>query len=331
LVAHKIALHDVWWAAISAFTVTQAGFGASLYRGLLRVIGTACGAALGFLLGQAIADEKIAFIPLIGIAGWLGLYAALCFRHSYAWILGLVTFVMVMFEAANPSGALAQFAEERFVNVLVGTLACILVAGLADPRWRVMLRRWVAGSSAESRPSAEESSPFHAIVDRREAAWHALTGAVAMLLLSVAGDLVHLRSFPQAVITAVALLIVPLAGGVSDVPAQIRQRMAHRFLGCLAAGLVAGAMLPLIEARPLLCQLTLGIGVWIGAYLQAGPASIRYMGTQFTIAFIMVFVQDRGWAVDSGAALERLAGVFAGVCAVALILQVMTFVRRAFR
>jgi uncharacterized membrane protein YccC len=325
-----MGLHDAWWAAISAFTVVQAGFGASLYRGLLRIVGTAAGAALGFLLGQATADEKIVFIALIGFASWLGLYAALRSRHSYVWVLSLITFVMVMCDATNAQEALAQFAQDRFTSVLVGTLACILVAGLADPRCRAALWRWIAGSR-ESTAGAENPTSPPAITDRKQAAWHALTGAITVMLLSIASDRVHLSSFPQAMVTAIALLIVPMTSGVSDLSAQIRRRMAHRFLGCLAAGIVAGIMLPLIETQAWLCQSVLGLGVWAGAYLQAGPVSLRYMGTQFTVAFIMVFVQDKGWTVNSGAALERLAGVVAGIAAVALVLYVMTLVRRAFR
>src|ERR1700712_3727869 len=53
--AHALGLHDAWWAAITAFMVMQANFGASLYRGLLRVVGTVVGAALGFVLGPPMA------------------------------------------------------------------------------------------------------------------------------------------------------------------------------------------------------------------------------------------------------------------------------------
>jgi xanthine/uracil/vitamin C permease (AzgA family) len=37
------------------------------------------------------------------------------------------------------------------------------------------------------------------------------------------------------------------------------------------------------------------------------------MATQFAIAIIMAFVQDRGWAVDDIPVAERLAGVSAGI------------------
>jgi hypothetical protein len=53
------------------------------------------------------------------------------------------------------------------------------------------------------------------------------------------------------------------------------------------------------------------------------------MGTQFSVAFIMVFVQDQGWTVEVEPAIERLAGVFAGICVLGLIFAGMLRVRSA--
>jgi hypothetical protein len=78
----------------------------------------------------------------------------------------------------------------------------------------------------------------------------------------------------------------------------------------------------------MLCQLALGVGVWFGAYLQSGAVSIRYMGVQFAIAFIMVFVQDRGWTINEAPALERLAGILAGMGVLALTFTCVARIRR---
>jgi uncharacterized membrane protein YccC len=326
--AHRLGLHDCWWAAISAFVVMQTGFGASLYRGLLRAIGTAIGGTLGLALGPTIADMPVVFILLMGTATWAGLYTALCSRHSYAWVLGVVTFVMVMAEASSGRGALEHFTLDRFEGVIIGTLACVIVAALADPRLHAWLRGLANPSNATTR-SVPDPTPSPAAVDRREAAWHALSGAIAVMCLSAFGDLVQRASFSQAMVTSIALLIVPMASGADDIAARVLQRMTHRFMGCLIAGAVAFALLPLIQTQTLLCHLVLALGVWLGAYLQSGPASVRYMGTQFTVAFIMVFVQDQGWTVDIMPAFERLAGVFVGILVVGLVLYGITRIRHA--
>lgn len=327
-VSHRLSLSDGWWAAISAFAVMQTGFAASFYRGLLRVTGTALGALLGLALGRIIDGHPLLFIMLMSAASWAGLYGTLCYRHSYAWVLSVVTFVMVMGEALIEPSGLETFAWDRFCNVAIGTLACVLVAGLADPWLRGSLRRWVT-HSPEPAPAPSWSLPPAPNVDRREAAWHALTGALAVAVLSLASDLLVLKSFSQAMVTTIALLVVPMTPGTNDAASLVLRRMTHRFAGCLIAGLVAGALLPLIGARPLLCQAALAVGVWAGAYLQGGSINVRYMGTQFSVAFIMVFVQDQGWTVEVEPAIERLAGVFAGICVLGLIFAGMVRVRSA--
>lgn len=323
-VAHAMGLQDSWWAAISAFTVMQADFGASLYRGLLRIVGSVCGAALGFVLGPLLADHPVPFVLLLGIAAWAGLFAALVLRHSYAWVLAVVTFVMVMCEALAARPQLAQFALERVANVVVGTLACVIVAALTE-------RRFIASLLGPRRlapwwPHAGQGS---AAVDRRGAARHALYGAIVVALLSAVSFFRELSSFSQAMVTTIAVLIVPLDGDASRAEAFVMQRMVQRVAGCLAAGAIAFALLPLIAGKPLWCQLALGLGVWAGAYLQGGPERLRYAATQFGVAFLMVFVQDSGWTVESGPALQRLGGVFAGITALWLVFHGARLVTRA--
>ena len=80
--------------------------------------------------------------------------------------------------------------------------------------------------------------------------------------------------------------------------------------------------------RAFWCQVALACGVWLGAYLQRGPVSVRYTAIQFSVAFLMVFVQDRGWTVNAGPALLRLGGVFAGVAALSLVLFGSLLLRR---
>jgi uncharacterized membrane protein YccC len=317
--AHALGLHDTWWAAISAFMVMQADFGASAYRGALRVVGTLCGAGLALLLAPPVAHHPLVFVLLMSVAAWAGLFMALVYRYSYAWLLALVTFVMVMCEALGPQTGLGDFALQRIANVVVGTLACIVVAGLTERRLvAALLRREAPAASAAG--AAAPQPPSGANVERRDAALHALQGAIAMALLSTVVCIWTLRSFPQGMVTAIAVLVVPLDADAPDPHRSVMQRMAQRFAGCLIAGVLAFALLPLLEGRALWCQLALGLGVWAGALLQAGPVRTRYMAVQFIVAFLMVFVQDRGWTIDAGPALERLGGVFAGVASLAVVL-----------
>ncbi|WP_442577645.1 FUSC family protein [Mesorhizobium sp. ASY16-5R] len=309
--AHALGLEDTWWAAISAVMVMQESFGASFYRGLLRMAGTICGAAIAVVLGPLIAPHLVLFVVVTGLATWGCLYSALVFRHSYAWVLALVTFVMVACEAVNPQGHLGAFALERVANVAVGTAGCILVVGLMDISLvRVALNR---GKGWRDLAVPMVGRLSDAPIDSRDAALHALQGAVAMLFLSLAVGLWHIGPLAQGMVTTVAVMIVPLDTARGDPHALVVQRMAQRFAGCLLAGGVALALFPLIEAKPLLCQIALAAGVGAGTVVQAVAPGLRYAAVQFTVAFLMVFVQDQGWSIEERPALERLAGVLAGI------------------
>ena len=327
--AHAMGLHDAWWAAISAFMVMQSDFGASVYRGVLRVVGTLCGAGIGFAVGPAIGGHPVVFVLLMFVAAWAGLFAALVFKHGYAWVLTLVTFVMVVCEALVMRSALTDFTLERVANIVLGSVACVVVAGLTDRRVIAALRARVTRAppaSSSALPAGASSNAAVAEGVRRLAALHALQGAVAVALLSVIVSLHELPSFPQAMVTTIAVLIVPLEAVAGGARATVMQRMAQRFAGCLLAGAVAFALLPFIGGRPFWCQAALCVGVWAGAWLQGGPEKVRYMAVQFSVAFLMVFVQDRGWTVDSGPALHRLGGVFAGIAALSVVLVIFRWI-----
>ncbi|MEQ1952564.1 FUSC family protein [Mesorhizobium yinganensis] len=309
--AHQLGLQDTWWAAISAIMVMQDSFGASLYRGLLRMLGTICGAVAALLLGPLIAPYPLAFAVIMCLTTWGCLYAALVYRHSYAWVLMLITFVMVMCEAVDPQGHLGLFALERVANVAVGTAGCLLVVALVEIRLIAAMLRGGQGWHELLGPMSGRLT--EAPVDRKGAALHGLQGAIAMIVLSAAVSYWGLGPFAQGMVTATAVLVVPLDTAAGDPHLLVVQRMAQRFIGCLLAGFVALALLPLIEARPLWCQIALGLGVWAATFLQTLYPKGRYIGVQFLVAFLMVFVQDQGWTVAEEPALARLAGVMAGI------------------
>jgi len=296
--AHALGLADAWWAAITAFVVPDATLRGSLARGGLRMLGTVGGAALGVLAGSILRLDGAMFVVLMTVSAWAGLYLAHTQRYSYAWVLGIVTFVMVVCEAWTARGQLMHFALERCANVAVGILASLLVEGLWW-MWR--------------RSPAEPGSGAASAASRRVAALHALQGAIAVGLFALVLTLHGLQSFAQAMVTALAVLIVPLGADAGQAHPQVRQRMVLRLAGCTLAALLALGLLPLLQGRPLACQLALALGVVAGAWAQQAVPAWRYAALQFTVAFMMVFVQDRGWTVHPQAALARLAGIGAGV------------------
>jgi hypothetical protein len=64
--------------------------------------------------------------------------------------------------------------------------------------------------------------------------------------------------------------------------------------------------------------------VWFGCHVQTGKEGASYVGRQFTIAFIMVFVQDHRWSADPLPALMRLSGILTGIVVLTAVILAMS-------
>ena len=309
---HALQLADSWWAAISAFTVMQASWRTTLERAGLRVLGTTAGALLGWMLGPLLLPHAGAFVLAVALVAWFSLYRALAFAHGYAWVLALVTFVMVACEArAVDVATLTGFARERVVGVALGSLACVVVAAAAD-----MLGSRLLSPKPKPEPCVPAFTDAAAL--RRSAAQIAMHGAFAVAVLALVSTLAELRHFAQAMVTTVAVLVVPMEGLGADPRRHVTGRMVQRVAGCLLALVLAASVLPWVQGRPLGAQVALATGVWCAAWLQEGVPAVRYMAVQFGVAFIMVFVQDRGWSAGDAPVLQRMGGMLVGIAVLAL-------------
>ncbi|MEJ8857742.1 FUSC family protein [Variovorax robiniae] len=332
--AHALGLHDAWWAAITAFMVMQADFGASFNRGVLRIVGTLCGAALGFVLGPAGAGHPILFVILMTVATWAGLYAALRWCHSYAWVLALVTFAMVMCEALAGHAGLGTFAVERIGNVLLGTAACMVVAGLTDRRvLSTIFRRGIAGPATDPAAHRPTGRLSESPAETRNIAVHALHGAVVVAILSVILLVEHLGSFAQALVTTIAVLVVPLEAGtaMADVHGRVVERMAQRFVGCLAAQ----APSPSPCCR---CSKATHCGAFSRCVRVRGSVRISSAVRPSCATWRRSSASPSSWCScrtvagpsTAGPPLERLAGVLTGIAALGMVLLASGALRKLY-
>jgi len=147
-----------------------------------------------------------------------------------------------------------------------------------------------------------------------------MQGGLAIAVLAALTYVLHLPGFAQAMVTTVAVLILPAAMLVSRARRPIFERMVHRFAGCLLAGVIGVALLPLMQGQAVLCVPALALGVWAGCHVQTGQQGATYIGRQFTIAFIMVFVQDHHWSANPVPALMRLSGILTGILVLAAVM-----------
>lgn len=314
--ANALDLSDTWWAAISGFAVMQSSFAGSMERAAHRIIGTVTGAALGTLLGPWIGDRPWLFVPALGVIGGVAVYQANGSKAAYAWILGGVTALMVTYEAHQFASVreTASFAALRVAEVTVGTLACLLVASAVHFGPKLVRKyRTPSETPSGSTPPAAEDVPPPLETTRAARLLLCLQAALSITILAALTYVLHLPGFAQAMVTAIAVLIVP-AGLAADKTRQpVMEKMVQRVAGCVLAGVIGVALLPLMHGQAVLCMLALCIGVWAGCHVQTGREGASYVGRQFTIAFIMVFVQDHHWSADPLPALMRLSGILAGI------------------
>jgi uncharacterized membrane protein YccC len=328
LLADAFHLKDRWWVAISAYVVVRGSLKVSLWRCLDRIAGTVAGAALSALAISLLPHGEVWFVLLLALFAWLGLYRAIGSPRSYAWILGTVTALLVMSEAHQLHGlSVYELALRRVCDVVVGISASMMVVATVHGVRQLLRKEHNAAAHASSATAA--SPDRHSWKMRRLRALQASQGAITVGGLGLFAFHHDLPSFPQTLISITAVLLVPLPAllrkqGEDDL---VSLRMANRALGCLAAALLAIALLPLIGDTPWLCMLTLAAGVWLAAHVQAGSANTSYLGTQFGIGFIMTFVQDQRWSTDASAPALRLLGILIGLSALTLVMFLTTRIR----
>jgi uncharacterized membrane protein YccC len=336
LLADLFNLQDRWWVAISAYAVVRGSLRVSLWRCVDRFAGTVAGAVLAAVCISLLPRSELLFALLLALFAGFGLYRAIGSARSYAWILGTITGLLVLSEAHQLEGlSVYELALRRVCDVAVGISSSVIVivtAHLAAHLWQRLLPQdddEASSSPALAKAEASTALDRHSWKMRKIRGMQAMQGAITIGVLGLFAYYHELPSFPQILISVVAVLLVPLPAllrkkGEDDL---VTLRMANRALGCLCAALLAMILLPFIGNTPWLCILTLAAGVWIAAHVQAGSSNTSYLGTQFGIGFIMTFVQDQRWSTDASAPALRLLGILIGLSALTLVMFLTTRIR----
>ncbi len=127
VVTGVLALPDGYWAVITAIVVTQADFGATVQAGRDRILGTVIGALAGFLVIETslsgYALDTLFWVALAPLAILTALKPNLR--------LSCVTLVVVVL---IPSTSSWHRPLDRVIEILIGTLASIVVSAILFPR-----------------------------------------------------------------------------------------------------------------------------------------------------------------------------------------------------
>jgi len=296
LVAFWLDLDNPWWAGISGVVLIQADRTATLARSVDRVLGTAVGAAIGYF-SAGIVDHHLIFLTIAGSCTGFAIYAQERAEHGYAFLLGGVTVVLIMFGSLAQPGAALNLAFYRALEIGVGVVvACAVDYALAEPA--------ALGAATPPHPGV-----FTRPIDHELAAI-AIAGGIAIALIPVIWETLELPGLGQTPITAFIILVA-----MRQAPAW---RAVTRAAGCLLGGLWGLGAMHLVGSTYPLWLLMLFLGLLLAGHINHGRGDAAYVGLQAGIAIVITMVQGAGPSADIAPAFNRLVGVFGGVLVVSL-------------
>ncbi|MDE1991337.1 MAG: FUSC family protein, partial [Rhizobiaceae bacterium] len=307
VLALLLRLNDPWWAGISSFMCVQASHPQSWQKGALRIIGTLIGAALGFILVPWVVYNPVATVLLLFSVGTISILGALLSPHSYAWLLGGITMMMVTLGSLNDPALVLTIAYYRAAEIILGTAIAVLMTRLFAPR--------TAGPAAVP-------PGWHSLLTSN---WHSLSHAMrtgmAVAAVPVVWRQLELPDLSQMAISIGAVMAVPVLTGV---PAQdqsaINQRMLQRVVGCLLGGGFGALLLVFSISQSFVPWLLMIMaGTWLAMQIQSGQHGMATVGAQAAIALILTFVQSTGPALGLLPALDRVAGMLGAIGLLLLI------------
>jgi len=301
LFAHLLHDSNVSWAAYSGYMVMRGHAAETMVRGILRIVGTVAGGALALVVTPWLLPVWPVQALALALVGTVSLYGAIAAKRAYAWLFFGLTFVMVVLDkVAHPANPLEGFVQTRVLEVVAGTIACMIVS-LASTN--TLRRRWPA-----ARPKPVEAQGWSVLAFR-----HAAQGAAALVILSALDARWELPALPQSAITVMAVMLVPLASLGASGLASVSRRILYRFVGCTAGAALAALFVFVAQgSAPILIAGTI-LGVAIGRHIENSGTRIAYAGTQFVLAILIVLVPDSYAGAHLGPAWERLAGIFVGM------------------
>jgi uncharacterized membrane protein YccC len=300
LFAHGLHAANVSWAAFSGYMVMRGHAADTVTRGVLRILGTVAGG----LLALAATPWLLPWWPLrmlaLALVCTVSLYGAIAARRAYAWLFFGLTFVMVVLDKVeHPGHPLAGFVQTRVLEVVAGTVACVIVSLVSTTTLR---RRWPA-MRASQLPGGWNPLALR----------HAAQGAAALAVLSALATRWELPALAQSAITVMAVMLVPVTSLGASGFGLVNRRILYRFVGCAAGAVLAAAFVSVGQGSAPVLILGTVVGVAIGRHIENSGRPTAYVGTQFVLAILIILVPDSYARAHLAPAWERLAGIFVGM------------------
>jgi uncharacterized membrane protein YccC len=326
-----LALHsdEPWWAGITAFQVTRASPSLAISRAVMRLVGSIIGALVALVILRLFVYQSVPFLLCLFLLGCAGLFGFGTSRFGYAWLIGAVTACLVILMSFDQPQVAFTTAVNRVVDVIVGTVAFLVVCGLmpapagaAKPAAASLLDPpplafWRRGYGGE----LQRWLPRNAVI-----LVYACRGGLTVMLLPALAEWIAPISPVAMGITAVVVLSIPMSATQQPDNRALVQRAVHRFVGCLIGALVGLACLAFVGDDFLLWIALIPPGIWLCSQIQTGTTGVTYIGMQAMFAYLMSLVQGQGPPDSISPGLERLVGVIGGVSILVVVSLVLSLI-----
>lgn len=267
------------WVIISIFLVSLPNAGATLRKGLQRLLGTIASCATGMVCVAAFADMPWVRVPLGGFAAGLAIFLFRTTTAPYSAILGGITFVMFFLNPTVEPEALVAFGLWRALLVATGVLIVLVVDLLllpTDPERQLLddlgrrldaieavLRRLLASYRAEPATATADTEPAARL---RGMVVTGLPKEIDLLADAEARHRVLRDRHPEQIvlITAVERLATEALGlsrlsvhaGAAEPPGELRERLAAIADGVAAVRRAVAARRAALEAAAPIAAVT---------------------------------------------------------------------------
>jgi uncharacterized membrane protein YccC len=327
-----LVLHsdEPWWAAISAWMVTRSSLAVALSRGVMRILGSAAGATIAVIILGLFAYDPLPFCLCLFAIAWVGLFGFAKSRNGYAWLIAAITGNLVMLIALDQPQIAFTLAVNRIADVMIGTMAALLVTFLlpALPD--------VPGSSTAIAPSTLPLLFWSRRHAREFERWlrengplilHACRGGLTVMVLPLLMNWLVPLGASTIAVTAVAVMAIPTTAVIEPDGRTLIQRSAHRLVGCALGALLGLLCLYWVGSNFLVWLLLLMGGIWLTSQIQSGNTGIGYVGTQAGLAFLLSMIQGEGPPLSPIPGIDRFAGIMAGLSVLLVITMVLSLFR----
>ncbi len=326
-----LSLHsdEPWWAAITAFMVTRAAPATAVLRAIMRVAGSIVGAVAALIVLRLFIYQSLPFLLCLFALSCIGLFGFTTSRYGYAWLVGAVTACLVILMSFDQPQQAFATAVNRVIDVMIGTAASLIVAGLmpvpadaaAVPAPALLepppLSFWRRSYGAELQRWLPPNAPL---------VLHACRGGLTVMLLPALAEWIAPVSPVTIGVTAVVVMSIPTTAIFRSDSRAIIERGVHRLLGCLIGALAGLVCLAFIGSDFLLWIALIPPGIWLCSQIQTGTTGVSYIGMQAMFAYLMSMVQGQGPPDSIAPGFTRLVGVMGGLSILFVVTLVLSLI-----